>query len=161
LENKYILQHFLLLGILLLVFSCDTTKSTSTDDAVISEFLVGNYNYHFTQTPKVTGCNYDQMGRDQLVQFLELNSEGDRDDRVPRKLLSFDESVLSKKRTDNKPVQVKVCMNKSGAIVAYRHIQDDNHLDSAVIKAIKKLVFEASDESSCIECKDLYLWTVK
>lgn len=145
----------------LLVIGCKTSKVETSKNQTISEFQVGKFNYYFSQDPSSHNCNYDKLPKDGLVQFLELNQDGDRDDRVPRKLMSYDEKILSRRKSDShvSPLEVKLCMDRQGQIVALRYINEGSNQNLLIREALQNLSYGSNQEAACVECKDLYVYT--
>ncbi len=136
--------------------SCSSTKNGQQSGTKVSELKAGSYSYTFVQSMPDAACNYHKLKGDALIQFLEMNHTGDKDDRVPRQLVEMDDTVLSLKKsvTHSNPIETKICMDTKGTIVALRY----ESVSEKVKEALMDLQYEQRAESACVECKTLYVW---
>ena len=105
--------------IVLAVAACTTTKKAAQE--LRSKTTVGNSVYVFNQNSEESDCNFHQMSQQELVGFIINNHDGDRDDRLPRKVVVENGDYLetNKSTTHTNRISTKVCMDRQGKVVGY------------------------------------------
>lgn len=136
-----------------MLWSCSGAKETikKQELPVFKQLLFEPSIYEFKQHPARAACKFHNKEETELVQFVEMDYAGDRDDKVPRRIKDLP-SALSKTKTDNaQRVQVKICFTTEGEVVAFRHesVADKEMLHTALFQ----VSYEMNAEDACVVCK--------
>jgi len=136
-------------------------KAAETDKVIETTYQIGNYYFQFKQFPSDSECFYHQLEKEKLVEFIELNHDGNKDDKPPRQLESFVETKLLKREPKGSAerIQTKICMNKQGQVLAARHeYTSDTTVAEQLTTDLMNLQYKATQHARamCIECKTEY-----
>ena len=151
-------MSFLVIGLV----SCGAKKELSQAvDTPIASLERGPLVYLTKQDINKADCTFHQLNGDDLVMSIMKNHTGNKDDRVPARVVSTDGTIIHSPRseTHTNRVVTKSCFNPQGHIVAMEFDTRDNPALTEVLKeALFKIRFEANESRACVECMTKYYW---
>lgn len=146
-----------------MLFACKTQLPKAND--TISIYEGNGKKYLFNKLPDFGKCKLNTLSNQELAMQVELNHQGDRDDRVPRKIISNNKDAIIAflhTKTDPSNLSAKLCMNKMGKLIAVTLI-DDNNLNAEEEEKILRLfadyTYSPDENAGCLECISYYLST--
>ena len=152
--------RFIILGLFTIaIAACTTTKQATTE--LRSRTTVGNAVYVLNQNSAVTDCNFHKLSQQEAIGYIVNNHDGDRDDRVPRKLLVEKGPYIeaNKSATHENRISTKVCMDKQGKVVGYTHDQGHTELiESSFEDEMFSLKFDERSDALCVSCTTKSFW---
>lgn len=148
------MKYLVFVLLIILHLSCKSTKEAalSEEEPSYTHIAYGVSNFSFKQYPTRTACDFNTKTLEELVQFIELNYAGDRDDKIPRKIKTMPD-ILSKKKTSelSSRLSVKICYSNEGEVVAFSHEGEGEVTE--LHEAMYELRYEENAEDGCVTCK--------
>ena len=157
------MKRYLCFSIIIgVVLSCAPKKEIVESTVVpITSLERGPLTYLIRQDKTIEDCSFHQSEGDDLVMSIMQNHTGDKDDRLPRRVVNTDGTVIQSTKSDthSNRLVTKSCFNPAGQIVAMEYDTRDNPEITQVLKtALFEIQFEARDGSACVECMTKYYW---
>lgn len=145
----------ILLGLaLIVVCSCNSSKKLESKDepTTYTQVDLGYGTFMFKQHPESKACSFNTKSEAELIQFIELDHSGDRDDKLPRKINTLPD-YLSRTETEihSKKLSLKICYTNEGAVVAFSH--DEVSFLKKLHAALFEITYEGNTEDACVVCK--------
>ena len=159
LDKKSAMKYILVL-VLLICFSCKTQKqklSTPSDNII----QYSGKSYFINRLTDLGKCKLNKLSDEALIANAELNHEGDKDDKPPRKILVSQQEQIKNllyEKFNNSYLEVKQCMNREGHIIlntisSGTSVQLTKQEENKILVLMSEYKYAVDPEAACMSCK--------